>query len=101
MVTFALCTAFGVFLCWQFSKAYFLGKKKHKELLADGLIKVRPMNHGYELVVSKKELRARLMPNIDADIRRSRSTDSEIFDVLISINEWINSIKYGSKKNLF
>lgn len=36
MVTFALCTAFGVFLCWQFSKAYFLGKKKHKELLADG-----------------------------------------------------------------
>jgi len=36
MVTFALCTAFGVFLCWQFSKAYFLGKKKHKELLEDG-----------------------------------------------------------------
>lgn len=36
MVTFALCTAFGMFLCWQFSKAYFLGKKKHKELVEDG-----------------------------------------------------------------
>ena len=36
MVTFALCTAFGVFLCVQFSKAYFLGKKKHKELIEDG-----------------------------------------------------------------
>ena len=36
MVTFALCTAFGLFLCWQFSKAYFLAKKKHKELVEEG-----------------------------------------------------------------
>ena len=36
MVTFALCTAFGLFLCWQFSKAYFLAKKKHKELIEEG-----------------------------------------------------------------
>ena len=36
MVTFALCTAFGIFLCVSFSKAYFLSKKKLKELTEEG-----------------------------------------------------------------
>ena len=72
-----------------------------EELLADGLIKVRPMNHGYELVASKKELRARLMPNIDADIRRWLCNDSDIIDVLIKTSEWISSIMPTNKKYLF
>ena len=78
-----------------------ISKLIKEELLADGLIKVRPMNHGYELVVTKKELRARLMPNIDADIRRWVCNNSEIIEVLIKISEWIQSISTTNKKYLF
>ena len=72
-----------------------------EELLADGLIKVRPMNHGYELVVTPEELKARLMPNIDVDISRWLCNDNDIFAVLTKINEWMARIEYEGQKNLF
>ena len=72
-----------------------------EELLADGLIKVRPMNHGYELVATSEELKARLMPNIDASISRWLRNNNGIFAVLIKINEWMDRIKYEGQKNLF
>ena len=72
-----------------------------EELLADGMIKVRPMNHGYELVASPEELRARLIPNIDVDISRWLCNNNDVFAVLNKINEWIERIKYEGQKNLF
>lgn len=72
-----------------------------EELLADGLIKVRPMNHGYELVATPEELKARLIPNIDVDISRWLCNNNEIFAVLKAINEWMDRIKYEGQKNLF
>ena len=72
-----------------------------EELLADGLIKVRPMNHGYELIASKEELKAKLIPNINIDISRWLCNNNDTFAVLIKINEWIEKIKYEGQKNLF
>lgn len=78
-----------------------VSKLLKEELLNEGLIKIRPMNHGYELVATKEELKAKLTPNIDANISRWLCNNSEIFDVLIKTNEWINNIKYEGQKNLF
>lgn len=69
-----------------------------EELLIDGLIKVRPMNHGYELVATQEELKARLIPNIDASISRWLCNDSDIFSTLTSVNNWIASISCDYKK---
>lgn len=71
------------------------------ELLSDGLIKVRPMNHGYELVCTPEELKARLIPNIDADISRWLCNNNELFALLNTINKWMDQIKYEGQKNLF
>lgn len=72
-----------------------------EELLEEGLIKVRPMNHGYELVATPEELKARLIPNTEVDISRWLCNNSDIFDIFIKINEWMDRIKYEGQKNLF
>ena len=59
------------------------------------------MNHGYELVVTPEELKARLIPNIDVDVSRWLCHNNEIFAVLKAINVWMDRIKYEGQKNLF
>lgn len=71
------------------------------ELVANNLIKIRPMNHGYELIASPEELEAQLIPHNVANIGRSLCSNNEIFAVLFEISEWIESIKYTQQKNLF
>lgn len=71
------------------------------ELLSNGLIKIRPMNHGYELIATQEELKARLIPNNVANIGGWLCDNCDIFAVLIKTNEWIESIKYERQKNLF
>lgn len=71
------------------------------ELVTNNLIKIRPMNHGYELIASPEELKAQLIPNNIANIGRSICSNSEIFAVLFEISEWIEGIKYSQQKNLF
>ena len=71
------------------------------ELVSNNLIKIRPMNHGYELIASPEELKAQLIPHNVASIGRSLCSNNEIFAVLFEISEWIESIKYTQQKNLF
>ena len=71
------------------------------ELVANNLIKIRPMNHGYELIASPDELKAQLIPNNIANIGRSVCSNSEIFAVLFEINEWVKKIEYSKQKHLF
>lgn len=84
----------------QISYKRFL-KLLRDELVANNLIKIRPMNHGYELIASPEELKAQLIPHNVASIDRSLCSNNEIFAVLFEISEWIESIKYTQQKNLF
>ena len=69
-----------------------------RELIAEGLIKVRPMNHGFELAGTPKQLRARLMPNIVANISRSLRNNNVKTELLMQISRWANSLTDTIKK---
>lgn len=68
------------------------------ELLPANLIKIRPMNHGYELIGSEEELKRYLTPNIDAYIGGWLQHNSEFFETLVRINNWIAEMLDDSKK---
>lgn len=78
-----------------------VSKVLKEELLANGLIEVRPMNHGYKLIVTPDELKAKFIPHTVVDISRGLCNNYDIFAVLVKINEWIEKIKYEGQKNLF
>ena len=69
-----------------------------RELIAEGLIKIRPMNHGFELAGTTKQLRARLMPNIVANISRSLCNNNVKTELLMQISRWANSLTDTIKK---
>jgi hypothetical protein len=56
-----------------------------KELLSDGLIELRRMRHGYRLIASQEELKAKLIPNTIAYIRGCLCNNNDIFEVLSNI----------------
>ena len=62
------------------------------------LIKIRPMNHGYELIGSETDLKGYLTPNIDAYIGGVLRYNSEIFETLRSISDWVAAMLDDSKK---
>lgn len=68
------------------------------ELLPANLIKIRPMNHGYELIGSETDLKSYLIPNIDAYIGGWLRYNSEIFETLTNISNWIAALLDNSKK---
>ena len=68
------------------------------ELLPANLIKIRPMNHGYELIGTEEELKSYLDPNIDAYVGGWLQHNSEFFETLLKINNWITEIMDNSKK---
>lgn len=72
-----------------------------EELLANELIEIRPMNHGYKLIVTPDELKAKFIPHTVVDISRRLCNNNDIFEVLIQTNEWIKKIEYEKQKNLF
>ena len=69
-----------------------------RELITEGLIKVRPMNHGFELAGTPKQLRARLIPNIVANISRSLRNNNVKMELLMQISRWANSLTDTIKK---
>lgn len=72
------------------------------ELLSQGYIKIKPQNRGYRLIASEEELRAKLLPNNVAGISSGQGYNNEVFELLISISNWISSIKtFSGKKKLF
>jgi len=72
------------------------------ELLSQGYIKIKPQNRGYRLIASEEELRAKLLPNNVAGIASGQGHNNEVFELLISINNWISGIKtFSGKKKLF
>lgn len=75
-----------------------ISKILKNELLPANLIKIRPMNHGYELIGTEEELRGYLIPNIDACIGGWLRYNSEIFATLTNISDWIAEIMDDSKK---
>jgi hypothetical protein len=68
------------------------------ELLPANLIKIRPMNHGYELIGSEADLKGYLVPNIDAYIGGWLRYNSELFETLTNINNWITALLDDRKK---
>jgi DNA invertase Pin-like site-specific DNA recombinase len=73
-----------------------------EDLLANDLIKIRPMNHGYELIADPEDLKAQLIPNIVGNISGSLRYNSVIINVAKSICQWLENINSkNSKKNLF
>jgi hypothetical protein len=75
-----------------------ISKILKNELLPANLIKIRPMNHGYELIGSETDLKGYLTPNIDAYIGGWLRYNSEIFETLTNINNWIAAMIDDSKK---
>lgn len=75
-----------------------ISKILKNELLPANLIKVRPMNHGYELIGTEEELKGYLVPNIDAYIGGWLQHNSELFETLASISNWIAETLDDSKK---
>lgn len=75
-----------------------ISKILKNELLPANLIKIRPMNHGYELIGSETDLKSYLTPNIDAYIGGWLRYNSEIFETLTNISNWIAAILDNSKK---
>lgn len=75
-----------------------ISKILKNELLPANLIKIRPMNHGYELIGSEEDLKAYLTPNIDAYIGGRLQHNSEIFKTLTNISNWVATILNNSKK---
>lgn len=73
-----------------------------EELLSQGFIKIRPQNRGYKLIASEEELRAKLLHNNVTSIASGQGYNNEAFDLLVTINNWIDGIKTKvNKKNLF
>ena len=68
------------------------------ELLPANLIKIRPMNHGYELIGSETDLKGYLTPNIDAYIGGWLRYNSEIFETLKNVSDWVAAMLDDSKK---
>jgi DNA invertase Pin-like site-specific DNA recombinase len=68
------------------------------ELLPANLVKIRPMNHGYELIGSEEELKGYLVPNIDAYIGGWLRHNSEVFATLTNISNWVAEILDDGKK---
>jgi DNA invertase Pin-like site-specific DNA recombinase len=75
-----------------------ISKILKNELLPANLVKIRPMNHGYELIGSESALKSYLIPNIDAHIGGWLRHNSEIFATLTNISNWIAEILDDSKK---
>lgn len=75
-----------------------ISKILKNELLPANLIKIRPMNHGYELIGTEEELKGYLVPNIDAYIGGWLQHNSEFFETLTNISNWIAEILDDSKK---
>ena len=72
---------------------------KH-ELVPANIIKIRPMNHGYQLISTPEELKAMLTPNIDIGISTWLQHNSDIFETLTKISRWITEA-FDSTKKLF
>ena len=77
-----------------------ISKILKQELVPENIIKIRPMNHGYQLIGTPEELKALLTPNINIDIARWLHHNNDIFETLVEISRWIASIQY-KKKDLF
>lgn len=75
-----------------------ISKILKNELLPANLIKIRPMNHGYELIGSETDLKGYLIPNIDAYIGGWLRYNSELFETLTNINNWITALLDDRKK---
>lgn len=75
-----------------------ISKILKNELIPANLIKVRPMNHGYELVGSEDDLKRYLIPNIDAYIGGWLQHHSEFFATLKQISNWIAAMQDNNKK---
>ena len=75
-----------------------ISKILKNELIPANLIKVRPMNHGYELIGSEEDLKGYLTPNIDAYIGGWLQHNSEFFETLIHISNWIAATLDDGKK---
>ena len=75
-----------------------ISKILKNELIPANLIKIRPMNHGYELIGSEEDLKSYLTPNIDAYIGGWLQHNSEFFATLTNISNWIAEIFDNSKK---
>lgn len=75
-----------------------VSKVLKEELLANKLIEVRPMNHGYKLIVAPDELKAKFIPHTVVDISRWLGHNN-VINVIASISEWIQTMEY--KKNIF
>lgn len=75
-----------------------ISKILKNELLPANLIKIRPMNHGYELIGSETDLKGYLTPNIDAYIGGWLRYNSEFFETLTNISNWIAAFLDNSKK---
>ena len=75
-----------------------ISKILKQELLPANLIKIRPMNHGYELICTPEELKAYLVPNIDAGIGRVLRHNSDFFQTLANISNWAASVVDTTKK---
>lgn len=75
-----------------------ISKILKNELLPANLIKIRPMNHGYELIGTEEELKGYLIPNIDAYVGGSLRHNGEFFETLTNISNWIAALLDDSKK---
>lgn len=75
-----------------------ISKILKNELLPASLIKIRPMNHGYELIGTEEDLKSYLIPNIDAYVGGWLQYNSEVFETLTNISNWIAEILDDSKK---
>lgn len=75
-----------------------ISKILKNELLPANLIKIRPMNHGYELICTEEDLKSYLIPNIDAYIGGWLRHNSELFETLSNISNWIAATLDNSKK---
>ena len=75
-----------------------ISKILKQELLPANLIKIRPMNRGYQLVGTPEELTAYLAPNINANVGRCLQHHSDIFATLNNISNWVAATLDKSKK---
>jgi DNA invertase Pin-like site-specific DNA recombinase len=77
-----------------------ISKLFKEKVLNNGMAKIRKSNHGYELTVTTDELKSMLIPCIVDGRSRWLQHNSEIFDVLVNISNWVNIIE-DTKKDLF
>lgn len=73
----------------------------NEELIANGVVKMNPGSRGFKLIGTQEELKSILIPNTVSGISRCIRHNNDIYDVLISIGNWIDSISTKNKKCLF